>query len=107
MNINRRLTAAYDAVLAGYDLLLMPTLPIKATPLPEAGASREDVVARAFEMIANTAPFDISHHPAMSVPCGMRDGLPVGMMLDGKHFDEPSIYRAAHAFEQAVDWRTI
>ena len=107
MNINRRLTAAYDAVLAGYDLLLMPTLPIKATPLPEAGASREDVVARAFEMIANTAPFDISHHPAMSVPCGMRDGLPVGMMLVGKHFDEPSIYRAAHAFEQAVDWRTI
>jgi amidase len=107
MNINRRLTAAYDAVLADYDLLLMPTVPIKATPLPAAGASREEVVARALEMIANTAPFDISHHPAMSVPCGMRDGLPVGMMLVGKHFDEPSIYRAAHAFEKAVDWRTI
>ncbi len=107
MNINRRLTAAYDAVLADYDLLLMPTVPIKATPLPEADASREDVVARALEMIANTAPFDITHHPAMSVPCGMRDGLPVGMMLVGKHFDEPSIYRAAHAFEQAADWRTI
>ena len=36
----------------------------------------------------------------MSVPCGLSDGLPVGMMLVGKHFDEATIYRAAHAFEQ-------
>ena len=35
----------------------------------------------------------------------MSDGLPVSMMLVGKHFDEPTIYRAAHAFEQAVDWK--
>jgi amidase len=34
----------------------------------------------------------------------MRDGLPMGMMLIGRHFDEPTIYRAAHAFEQSVDW---
>ena len=46
-------------------------------------------------MIANTAPFDITHHPAMSVPCGMVDGLPVGLMLVGRHFDEMTIYRAA------------
>ena len=107
MNINRRLTAAYDAVLADYDLLLMPTLPVKATPLPAPDASREDQVARALEMIANTAVFDITHHPAMSVPCGLRDGLPVGMMLVGKHFDEPTIYRAAYAFEQSKDWQTM
>jgi amidase len=37
----------------------------------------------------------------------MRDGLPVGMMLIAKHFDEPAIYRAAHAFEQSADWRKI
>ena len=55
-------------------------------------------------MLANTAPFDISHHPAMSIPCGMSDGLPIGMMLIGKHFDESRIYRAAHAFEQSGDW---
>ena len=106
MNINRRLTAAYDAVLGEHDLLLMPTLPVKATPLPSPDASREEYVQRALEMIANTAPFDITHHPAMSVPCGLRDGLPVGMMLVGRHFDEPSIYRAAEAFEHAGDWRT-
>jgi amidase len=57
------------------------------------------------EMVANTAPFDVSHHPAMAIPCGMSDGLPVSMMLVGKHFDEPTIYRAAHAFEQALDWK--
>jgi amidase len=107
MNINRRLTAAYDKVLAEHDLLLMPTLPIKATPMPEPGASREEQVQRAFEMIANTAPFDITHHPAISIPCGMRDGLPVGMMLVGRHFDEPTIYRAAHALEQSGDWKTF
>jgi amidase len=42
----------------------------------------------------------------MSVPCAMRDGLPVGMMLVGRWYDEPTIYSVAHAFEQAIDWRT-
>jgi amidase len=104
MNITRRLTAAYDAALANCDLLLMPTTPIKATPLPPADAPRELYVERALNMIGNTAPFDITHHPAMAVPCGMSDGLPVSVMLIGKHFDEPTIYRAAYAFEQAGDW---
>ena len=107
MNITRRLTAAYDEALAEHDLLLMPTTPMKATPLPKPDASREEYVQRALEMIANTAPFDITHHPAMSVPCGMVDGLPVGLMLVGKHFDEPTIYRAAYAFEQSGDWKTM
>ena len=91
MNINRRLTAAYDAVLADYDLLLMPTLPMKATPIPGPDASREEYVQRALEMLANTAPFDITHHPAMSLPCRMRAGLPVGLMLISKHWDEPTM----------------
>jgi amidase len=104
MNITRRLTTAYDAALSAHDLLLMPTTPIKATPLPRADAPRELYVERALNMFANTAPTDISHHPAMAVPCGMSDGLPVSMMLIGKHFDEPAIYRAAYAFEQSVDW---
>jgi amidase len=105
MNITRRLIAAYDAVLADHDLLLMPTTPMKAPPMPKPGAPREEVVQRALEMITNTAPFDISHHPAMAIPCGMSDGLPVSMMLVGKHWDEPAIYRAAAAFEGAGDWK--
>src|SRR5215467_10350388 len=107
MNITRRLIAAYDAVLAECDLLLMPTTPIKATPMPKADAPREEVVGRALEMITNTAPFDITHHPAMAIPCGMADGLPVRVMLVGKHWDEPTIYRAAYAFEQAGDWKAM
>jgi amidase len=95
-NLVRRLRRAYDEVLGRYDLLLMPTLPIVATPLPEA-----------FEMLANTAQFDCTHHPAMSLPCGMVDGLPVGMMLVAKAFDEETIYRAAAAFEKGVDWKTL
>ncbi len=107
VNIVRRLTAAYDAALERYDLLLMPTLPMKPTPLPPPDASRELYFQRALEMIGNTCPFDLSHHPAMNVPCGMVDGLPVGLMLAGKHFDEPSIYKAAFAFEQAGDWKQM
>ena len=107
MNVTRLLTAAYDAVLADHDLLLMPTTPIKATPLPAPDASREEYVQRALEMISNTAPFDITHHPAMAIPCGMSKGLPVSMMLVAKHFDESTIYRAAHAFEQSGDWKKM
>jgi amidase len=51
-------------------------------------------------MLVNTCPTDVSHHPAISVPCGSVDGLPIGMMLIGRHFDEATIYRAALAFEQ-------
>ena len=106
-NITRRLTAAYDAVLADFDLLLMPTSTVKATPLPEREDGIEANFARAMEMSANTAPFNITHHPAISLPCGLRDGLPVGVQLVGRHFDEPMIYRAAYAFEQSGDWREM
>jgi amidase len=106
-NLNRKLRLAYDAALSKYDLLLMPTLPMKATPLPPADAPRELYIQRAFEMVGNTAPFNASGHPAMSLPCGMSEGLPVGLMLIGKYFDESTIYRAAAAFEGAGDWKRM
>jgi amidase len=106
-NLVRRLRRAYDEVLSRYDLLLMPTLPMVATPLPEANAPVADVLQRGFEMLANTAQFDCTHHPAMSLPCGMVDGLPVGMMLVAKAFDEETIYRVAAAFESGVDWKGL
>jgi amidase len=106
-NLVRRLRGAYDAVFAGYDLLLMPTLPMVATPLPASDAGTAEILQRAFEMLPNTAPFDCSHHPAMSLPCGMVDGLPVGMMLVGRSFAEETIYQAAAAFESGVDWQSI
>ena len=106
-NLARQLTAAYDEALATYDLLLMPTLPMVATKLPEADAPVHEVIERAFEMLPNCCPFDVTGHPAMTLPCGLVDGLPVGMMLIGKKYDEATIYKAAYAFEQAGDWKTI
>jgi amidase len=104
-NIARRLTAAYDTALATYDLLLMPTVPIVASKIPGEDDDLITYITRAFEMIANTAPFDVTGHPAMSIPCGLSDGLPVGAMLIGKHWQESTIYAAAAAFEGAGDWK--
>jgi amidase len=106
-NLARLLRKSYDDVLARYDLLLMPTLPMKATPLPAANAPLALYCQRGFEMLPNTCPFDVTGHPAMSIPCGMGGGLPIGMMLVAKHYNESTIYRAAHAFEQLGDWRNF
>jgi amidase len=100
MNLTRRLRAAYDDALREVDLLLLPTTPIKAPPLPAPDASREEIVRAAFAPVANTQPFNHSHHPALSIPCGSSEGLPVGMMLVGRAYEETTLYRAAHAFEQ-------
>ena len=55
----------------------------------------------AHEMFGNTGVFNVTGHPALTIPCETSDGLPIGMMLVGKHFDESSLYRPAYAFEQA------
>jgi amidase len=106
-NLARKIRSSYDQAFEAYDLLLLPTLPMKATPLPPADASLALYLQRAFEMIGNTAPFDVTGHPAMSVPCGLDDGLPIGAMLVGKHYDEESIYAAAAAFEGQGDWKKM
>jgi len=106
-NLARQLREEYNKVFAAYDLLLMPTTPMKATPLPPANSSLALWCQRAFEMLPNTAPFDVSGHPAMNVPCGFSQGLPVGMQLVGRRYDESTIYRAASAFEQSGDWRKM
>jgi len=107
INLGRKLRAAYDEALGRFDLLLMPTMPIMAQEMPPAGSPREHIIEHALNMISNTAPFDLTHHPAMAIPCGMSEGLLVSMMLIGRHWDEPTIYRVAHAFEQAQDWKGL
>ena len=99
------LRAAYDSAFDGVDVLVMPTTPMKASPLPPPDASPAIVTAHAFAPLTNTSAFNSTHHPALSIPCGMNEGLPVGMMLVGKHFSESLLYKVAHAFEQQEDWR--
>jgi amidase len=88
-------------VLKTHDLLLMPTIRFRATPIPPADCSREEYVTRALNMVANTAPFDASGHPAINVPCGSADDLPIGMMLIGRRYDEAMVLRGAAAFHRA------
>jgi amidase len=101
-NLALGLTAAYDRALAEADVLVMPTLPITASLIPRPGVSREESIARSTEMIVNTAPFDVTGHPATTVPAGLADGLPAGLMIVGRHFGDATCLRAARAFETAV-----
>jgi len=98
-NLRRRLRAAYDEALARCDLLLMPTCVMKATPLPARDAGPEEITRRSWEPIRNTCPFNVTGHPAISIPCGMEDGRPIGLMLVGRHWEEATVYRAAAALE--------
>ncbi|HLB79555.1 MAG TPA: amidase [Dongiaceae bacterium] len=106
-NLRRSLRDAYDKVLGDYDLLALPTIPFRATAIPAADCPREEYVGRALDMVGNTAPFDASGHPAMTVPCGMHEDLPIGLMLVGKRYDDATVLRAAAAFEKAGDWKTM
>jgi amidase len=98
-NLARSLTAAYDAALLDADLLIMPTTPMKATLLPSPGCSHEEYIECATNMGANTGQFDVTGHPAMNVPCGISEGLPVGMMLVGRFGDDGNILRAADVWQ--------
>ena len=106
-NLARQMKAAYDTHFASYDLLLMPTLPVVATPIPAKDAPLSEIVQRAFEMVGATCQFDVTGHPSMSIPCGLVDGLPVGLMLTAKDWGEATIYQAASAFEADGDWKTF
>ena len=106
-NLSRQLRAAYDQAFSEVDILLMPTVPMTAQPIPKPGSPIAEIIARAFEMVGNTAPFDATGHPAMNVPCGLLEGLPVGAQLVGKRWDEFTLYRAAAALERGADWRTL
>ncbi len=101
-NLSRTLTAAYNQVFEDADLVLMPTTPQQAHRMPAMPEiDRAEHIGQALNMVANTATFDLTGHPSISVPVKGVDGLPVGLMLTGRHFDDATVLRAAHAYEQA------
>lgn len=90
----------FENVFAKYDVIIGPTTP---TPAFKIGEKTSDPLT----MYANdilTIPVNLAGVPGISVPCGFVNGLPVGLQIIGKHFDESTIYRVAHAFEQATDY---
>ncbi|MFP7272281.1 Asp-tRNA(Asn)/Glu-tRNA(Gln) amidotransferase subunit GatA [Bacillus safensis] len=89
----------FEDVFEKYDVIVGPTTP---TPAFKIGEKTSDPLT----MYANdilTIPVNLAGVPGISVPCGFANGLPLGLQIIGKHFDEGTVYRVAHAFEQATD----
>lgn len=106
-NLRESIRQAYDRVLARYDVLAMPTVPFRATPIPRKTLPVDERVGYAMQMIGNTCQSAITGHPAISVPCGMADDLPIGLQLVGGHFDEAVLLRVAAAIEGVGDWKSL
>ena len=90
----------FEDVFEKYDVIVGPTTP---TPAFKIGENISDPLT----MYANdilTIPVNLAGVPGISVPCGFANGLPLGLQIIGKHFDESTIYRVAHAYEQATDY---
>jgi aspartyl-tRNA(Asn)/glutamyl-tRNA(Gln) amidotransferase subunit A len=90
----------FEDVFEKYDVIIGPTTP---TPAFKIGENIDDPLTMYVNDIL-TIPVNLAGVPGISVPCGFDNGLPLGLQIIGKHFDEGTIYRVAHAFEQATDF---
>jgi aspartyl-tRNA(Asn)/glutamyl-tRNA(Gln) amidotransferase subunit A len=95
-------------VMQHVDLLLAPTQPGPATKIASGQApvaSKEDAAKRFFTRRSYTTPFNLAAMPAISLPCGFAgNGLPIGLQLAGRRYDDATVLRAAWAYEQATPW---
>ena len=64
-------------------------------------------MSRALGMINNTPQFNLTGHPAISVPCGMSDDLPIGFQIVGRHFEDLTVLRVADAVEKSANWQSV
>lgn len=99
-NLAGTLRRQYAQALEAVDVLIMPTTPMKACPIPENPSAAETVRLALATNLHNTAPFNVTGNPALSVPCGTSDGLPIGLQVVGGHFDDATVLRVGHAYEQ-------
>jgi aspartyl-tRNA(Asn)/glutamyl-tRNA(Gln) amidotransferase subunit A len=92
----------FEKAFADVDVLIAPTMPYPAFKI---GEKIDDPISL-FLADVDTVPVNLAGVPSISVPCGFSDGLPIGMQIIGKHFDEASILRAAYTFEENTDFHT-
>jgi len=92
----------YEKAFADVDVLIAPTMPYPAFKI---GEKIDDPISL-FLADVDTVPVNLAGVPSISVPCGFSNGLPIGMQVIGKHFDEAAILRAAFAFEENTDFHT-
>jgi len=91
--------------MARFDLLVTPTLPIPAFEVGKL-APKIDDNGKWVNWTPFTYPFNLTQQPAASICCGFtRKGLPVGLQLVGRMFDDHTVMRSAFAYEQATNWR--
>lgn len=100
--LRSKLRAQTDEALRRFDVLVMPTVPMTAHRLPGGPLKPAEHQNLAFEMHDNNCATNLTGHPAVSVPCGMLDGLPVGMLLIGRHLDDHLLLRVAHQFQRRI-----
>ncbi len=98
--------AQFDAAMGRYDLLLAPTVAVGAPAIDQEvvrlGDRRENVLTLLSRL---TRPFNLSGQPTISIPCGFTaDAMPIGMQLAGRSWQEATVMRAAHAYEEATEW---
>ncbi|MDP6707609.1 MAG: amidase family protein [Alphaproteobacteria bacterium] len=115
-NVRPTIVNQYHDVFREVDLLAMPTVPIKSSPYETPADFAEAIDRTLFDgelaadlglIITNTAPFNYTGFPALSVPCGKSGGLPVGLQLVGPYFREDLLIRVAHGYQRAVDWESF
>ena len=93
-------------LLEEVDILAGPMEPITAHKIGDTHVQVGDTTMGSVPALTQyTRPFNLNGFPAITVPCGFsEDGLPIGLQLAGRPFDEETVLRAAHAYEQATDW---
>jgi len=93
----------HDELFERFDVLVSPTSPTVAFPI---GAKIDDPVAMYMNDVL-TIPSCMAGLPGLNIPCGLSEGLPVGLQLIGPQFGENTIFRAAHALEQAIGFDVV
>lgn len=100
--LRHRLREQYDEALRHHDVLIMPTVPMLPHRLPTESLPMREYRRLAFEMHDNNCALNLTGHPALSIPCAVIDGMPVGMMLIGRHLDDLELLSLAARFQREV-----